>query len=59
MQLGLDISTTTVGYALVTKKDIETIGFVDLKKYKDLSEKAWHLYNKICDLSIPNSCFLC
>ena len=50
MQLGLDISTTTVGYALVTKKDIETIGFVDLKKYKDLSEKAWHLYNKICDL---------
>jgi len=50
MQLGLDISTTTVGYALVTKTKIETIGFVDLKKYKDLSEKAWHLYNTICDL---------
>lgn len=50
MQLGLDISTTTVGYALTTKTDIETIGFVDLKKYNDLSEKAWHLYNQICDL---------
>ena len=49
MQLGLDISTTTVGYALVNKSTIINLGFLDLKKYTDLSEKAWHLYNKLCD----------
>lgn len=49
MQLGLDISTTTVGYALVTQTHIQELGFIDLKKYPDLSEKAWHLFNKLCE----------
>ena len=49
MNLGLDISTTTVGYALVTQTDIHKLGFIDLKKHKDLSEKAWHLFNNLCE----------
>ena len=49
MQLGLDISTTTVGYALVTKNHIRELGFIDLKKFTDLSEKAWHCFNKLSD----------
>ena len=32
MQLGLDISTTTVGYAVTSDTDIIDMGFVDLKK---------------------------
>ena len=47
MQLGLDISTTTTGYAINNNNNIITMGFVDLKKYKDLSDKAWVLLDNI------------
>lgn len=51
MQLGLDISTTTVGYAIVNEKQIIDIGFIDVKKEKDLSNKAWFLWEKLLDLN--------
>ena len=50
MQLGLDISTTTTGYALVNKDIIYAMGFVDLKKETDLSDKAWALLNGLAEL---------
>ena len=51
MQLGLDISTTTTGYALVDKDIIHTMGFVDLKKETDLSDKAWALIDALNELN--------
>ena len=61
MQLGLDISTTTTGYAISTKDSIIDLGFVDLKKQQDISDKAWTLVNHIIKLAKFNAvvCFLC
>ena len=50
MQLGLDISTTTTGYAITTNDSIIELGFVDLKKQTDISDKAWTLVNHLCEL---------
>jgi Holliday junction resolvasome RuvABC endonuclease subunit len=50
MQLGLDISTTTTGYAIDNKNQIITMGFVDLKKHTDLSDKAWALLDNLTSL---------
>ena len=50
MQLGLDISTTTVGYAVTSDTDIIDMGFVDLKKIQDLSDKAWALLESLSDI---------
>ena len=50
MQLGLDISTTTTGYAVSSNEQIIELGFIDLKKETDISEKAWTLVNQICEL---------
>jgi len=55
MQLGLDISTTTTGYAISTKDSIIDLGFVDLKKQQDISDKAWTLVNHICELDAIES----
>ena len=39
--LGLDISTTCVGYAFTENKKIFDMGFIDLKKIKDTREKVF------------------
>ena len=39
--LGLDISTTTVGYAFTKNKKILDMGFIDIKKYKTHKDKAF------------------
>ena len=39
MVLGLDISTSVIGYALFNdQEELQEIGWVDLVKYKDLNE---------------------
>ena len=39
-KLGLDASTTTVGYAFVDGKDIVTMGFIPIQKEKTIREKV-------------------
>ena len=39
--LGLDISTTTVGYAFTKNKKILDMGFIDIKKHKLYKDKAF------------------
>ena len=39
-KLGLDASTTTVGYAFVDGKDIVTMGFVPIQKEKTIRDKV-------------------
>ena len=39
--LGLDISTTTVGYAFTKDKKILNMGFIDIKKHNSYKEKAF------------------
>ena len=39
--LGLDISTTCVGYAFTKNKKILDMGFIDIKKYKTPREKVF------------------
>ena len=39
--LGLDISTTTVGYAFTENKKILNMGFIDIKKHKSYKDKAF------------------
>ena len=39
--LGLDISTTTVGYAFTENKKILDMGFIDIKKYKTHKDKSF------------------
>ena len=39
--LGLDISTTTVGYAFTKDKKILNMGFIDIKKHKSYKDKAF------------------
>ena len=45
--LGLDISTTTVGYAFTENKEILDMGFIDLKKYKLLKDKAFFVLTQL------------
>ena len=39
--LGLDISTTCVGYAFTKNEKIFDMGFIDLTKYKTAKDKAF------------------
>ena len=39
-KLGLDASTTTVGYAFVDGKDIVTMGFIPIQKEKTIRDKV-------------------
>jgi Holliday junction resolvasome RuvABC endonuclease subunit len=39
-KIGLDASTTTVGYAFVDGKDIVTMGFIPIQKEKTIREKV-------------------
>ena len=41
--LGLDISTTCVGYAFTENKKILNMGFIDLKKLKTPKEKTFYV----------------
>ena len=41
--LGLDISTTCVGYAFTENKKILDMGFIDIKKFKNHKEKAFYV----------------
>ena len=40
--LGLDVSTTTIGYAFTQNRKILDMGFIDIKKYKTIQEKAYY-----------------
>ena len=40
--LGLDVSTTTIGYAFTKDRKILDMGFIDIKKQKTIQEKAYY-----------------
>jgi hypothetical protein len=40
--LGLDVSTTTIGYAFTKNKKIIDMGFIDIKKQTTIQEKAYY-----------------
>ena len=45
--LGLDISTSCVGYAFTKDKEILDMGFIDIKKFKTHREKAFFILSKL------------
>ena len=45
--LGLDISTTTVGYAFTKDKKILNMGFIDIKKHKLYKDKAFFVLTRL------------
>jgi len=47
MVLGLDISTTTVGYAFTKDKKILDMGFIDIKKYTSYKDKAFFVLTQL------------
>ena len=49
-KLGLDASTTTVGYAFVDGKDIVTMGFVPIQKEKTIRDKVQLTMDTITEL---------
>ena len=53
--LGLDVSTSTIGYAFTRNKKILDMGFVDLKKFKIHKEKALFFLTYICKNSYIDS----
>ena len=53
--LGLDVSTSTIGYAFTRNKKILDMGFVDLKKFKIPKEKALFFLTCICKNSYIDS----
>ena len=46
--LGLDISTTTIGYAFSENNKILDMGFIDVKKHKTPKDKAFFALNWLC-----------
>ena len=49
--LGLDISTTCVGYAFTEDKKILDMGFIDIKKQTTHKEKAFYVLTRINESS--------
>jgi len=47
--LGLDISTTCIGYAFTKNKKILDMGFIDIKKQKTIQEKAYYAMDILGD----------
>ena len=45
--LGLDVSTTCVGYAFTKNKKILDMGFIDIKKYKTPKDKAFFVLTQL------------
>ena len=56
--LGLDVSTTTVGYAFVKDKKILDMGFIDLKKQKTPKDKAFATIETLNENKIISRDFL-
>ena len=40
--LGIDVSTTTIGYAYIKNKKILDMGFIDISKHDTFKDKAYH-----------------
>ena len=53
--LGLDISTTCVGYAFTENKKILDMGFIDIKKEKTPREKVFKVLEFLNNISYINS----
>ena len=49
MVLGLDASTSVVGYAFVDGDEVHEIGFIDLKKVTDIDKKAVYAYEELLE----------
>lgn len=49
MVLGLDASTSVVGYAFIDGDEIQDMGFIDLKKFTSINEKAIHTYEMLTE----------
>ena len=49
-KIGLDASTTTVGYAFVDGKDIVTMGFIPIQKEKTIRDKVQLTMDTITEL---------
>tara|TARA_Y100000034_G_C6742303_1_gene329467 strand:+ start:253 stop:765 length:513 start_codon:yes stop_codon:yes gene_type:complete len=47
--LGLDVSTTTIGYAFIENKKILDMGFIDITKQNTLKDKAYHAMGVLDD----------
>ena len=45
--LGLDISTSTVGYAFTQNKKILDMGFIDIKKLDTYKRKAFFILSEL------------
>ena len=57
MVLGLDISTSVVGYALfLTNGDLCKMDYIELTKIVGLNAKAEHVYTEITSLLKENNC---
>ena len=52
--LGLDISTTCVGYAFTEDKKILDMGFIDIKKQKTPKEKVFKVLEFLNNISYIN-----
>jgi len=50
MKLGLDISTSTVGFCVLRGDDIEDIGAIELSKLKSIFEKAQEFRKRIKEI---------
>ena len=51
MVLGLDVSTSCVGYAFTKNKKILDMGFIDIKKYKTPKEKTFFVLTELAKSS--------
>ena len=49
--LGLDVSTTTIGYAFTQDRKILDMGFIDIKKQKTIQEKAYYAMDKLEEMT--------
>ena len=47
--LGLDVSTTTIGYAFIRNKKILDMGFIDISKHDTFKDKAYHAMGVLDD----------
>ena len=47
--LGLDVSTTTIGYAFIRNKKILDMGFIDISKNDTFKDKAYHAMGVLDD----------
>jgi Holliday junction resolvasome RuvABC endonuclease subunit len=54
MVLGLDASTSVVGYAFIDGDEIHDMGFIDLKKFKTINEKAVYVYEELLENEVFN-----